>query len=77
MKIRPIVPCGQTDMTILTASFHNFTNSSQNLKKNAFIFSYPFFLKKSRCLCDTVEEFGTASQATGDNTAHALCLLDT
>jgi hypothetical protein len=32
-----------------------------------------FFSKPCR-LCDNVEKYGTARQATDDNTAHALCM---
>jgi len=36
-----------------------------------------FFFFKSCHLCDNVEKYGTASQATNDNMAHELCVSDT
>jgi len=35
------------------------------------------FLRKSCCLWDNVEKYCTAGQATDDNMARALCVLDT
>jgi hypothetical protein len=37
-----------------------------------------FFLIETRAFCQiNAEKFGRAEQATDDNTAHALCVLDT
>jgi hypothetical protein len=35
-----------------------------------------FFFRKSCCLSNNVEQYGRTGQATDDNTAHALCMLD-
>jgi len=37
--------------------------------------SMNFFPRKSWRLWDSVENYGTATQGTDDNTAHALCML--
>jgi hypothetical protein len=34
------------------------------------------FFRKSCCLGDNVEKYGSAGQATDENMAHALCTLD-
>jgi hypothetical protein len=43
--------------------------------KTHFIFNN-FFPSKIKHLWDNVEKFGRASQATHDNMAHALCMLE-
>ena len=45
-------------------------------KNTHFIFN-DFFFRKSCRLWDNVEKYCTAGQATDDNIAHALCMLDT
>jgi hypothetical protein len=36
-----------------------------------------FFFRKSYRFLDNVEKYGSAGHATGENIAHAHCLLDT
>jgi hypothetical protein len=45
--------------------------------KTNFEFSNYFFFRKSCCLRDNVEKYGTAEQATDDKRAYAHCMLDT
>jgi len=43
--------------------------------KTHILYLIPFFGKSCR-LWDNVEKYGTAGQTTGDNMAHAHCMLD-
>jgi hypothetical protein len=44
-------------------------------RKTHFVFNNGFLFPKSFRLRDIVEEYGAARQATGENTAHAYCML--
>jgi hypothetical protein len=44
--------------------------------KNTHFTLNKIFFRKSCCLWGNVEKYGTAGQATDDNTAHAHCMFD-
>jgi hypothetical protein len=44
--------------------------------KTYILYSITFFSRKSWRLWDNVEKYGTAAQATDDNTMHAHSMLD-
>jgi len=72
------------DMTNLIAVFRNYANEpkivsdkSYRENKNIRFMCNEFFLSKRVPLCDKVEQYCTAVQATDKNMAHAHCMLDT
>jgi hypothetical protein len=54
----------------------NVSNRSSRENQNTFFVQYPLSEKKKCALGDEVEKDGRAGQTTDDNTAHALCMLD-
>jgi len=59
-------------------SMRNVSDKSCRENQNThFVFNNLFFAENRFRLLDSVENYGTATQATDDNTAHAHCLLHT
>ena len=54
----------------------NVSDKSCNENETHILRSTIFFSRKSSRLWDNVEKYGTARQATDDDTAHALWTLD-
>jgi hypothetical protein len=67
---------GHFARTIMYSYDHISVSSSYNEK--CFIWKlYDFLFRKSHRLCDNVEKYCTAREATDDNMSHAHCMLDT
>jgi hypothetical protein len=54
----------------------NISNKSCRGNQNTFFVEQLFFFLKSCILWDNVEKYCREGQATDDNMAHALCMLD-
>ena len=52
------------------------TKVAEKIKKNKHFILSKLFFRKACCLCDNVEKYDTARQATDEYMEHVHCMLD-